>query len=87
MHNHNLVGRNAKLLSNDLGKGGLFALSMRGGTGVDHDGSALFNAHTRAFIETYRRGTLWPEAADLNVGRQTNAHQLPIPIGAHPGLF
>src|SRR2546425_10391697 len=46
MHHHDILDRNAKLLSNELSKGCLFPLTMWRGASVDHDRATLLNARS-----------------------------------------
>src|SRR5258706_2367895 len=87
VQNHNIFYRNLKLLSSDLGKRRFFALTMRRRAGIDHHRAALLDTHTRTFVETNRQASLGAKPADLNIGGETNAHQLAITRGTPSGLF
>src|SRR5712691_10563838 len=85
MHNQDILYWDAKFLRDDLGKGRLFSLTVRRRAGIDHDSATLLGSHTRTLVETNRCGPLGAKPADLNVGGDTNAHQLAI--GPFPSLF
>ena len=85
MHNQNIINRDSKLISNNLGKCCLLALSMRGRASVDHNIATLLNSDTGALVETNRRGALGPYAANLDIGGEANAHQLAL--STFLGLF
>src|SRR6266404_4370172 len=85
MHNQDIIYRDTKLLSNDLGKRCLFSLAVWRRTGVDHYGTTLLNSYARTLIQTNRRGPLGPKAADLNIRGDADAHQLAL--GTFSGLL
>src|SRR5260370_8686890 len=78
MHNQDIIYRDTKLISNDLGKRCLFSLAVWRRTGVDHYGTTLLNSYARTLIQANRRGPLGPKAADLNIRVDAAAHQLPL---------
>src|SRR6266487_4002573 len=81
----NIINRDSKLISNNLGKCCLLTLSMRGRASVDHNIATLLNSDTGALVETNRRGALGPYAANLDIGGEANAHQLAL--STFLGLF
>src|SRR6266568_1671483 len=85
VHNQDTLNRDGELLGDDLGKRGLFALAVRGRTGIDHHGAALLDTHARTLVEADRRGSLRAKAANLNIGGDADTHQLAL--GALLGLF
>src|SRR5579885_2585814 len=87
MDDHYIFNRNTVLLSNDLSERRLFPLAMRRRTCVYHNGATLLDSHTRALIEADRSRTFRAKAADLDVGREANTHQLAVASSTPAGLF